>query len=280
METALVNRILPFSSVDGPGNRTAVFLQGCNFDCRYCHNPETIRLCVSCGACLPYCKTGALSLQDGHVTYDFSKCVFCDECFRHCPNSSSPRVRRMTAVQVMDEVKRNLPFIRGITVSGGECTQQRDFLLALLTLAKAEGLGTLLDSNGSYDFSADPALLAVTDGVMLDVKAWSPDEHLRITGQTNAMVRQNLSFLAASGKLTEVRTVIVPGLFDVRETVRETARAIAPFLSVGNVRCKIIRYRPQGVRPAYRSMTEPDDALLAELRALAESEGLPDVVTT
>ena len=42
-----VNKIIPFSAVDGPGNRTAIFLQGCNFDCRYCHNPETRNLCRS-----------------------------------------------------------------------------------------------------------------------------------------------------------------------------------------------------------------------------------------
>ncbi len=40
----IVTRILPFSSVDGPGNRSVVFLQGCNFDCLFCHNPETIPL--------------------------------------------------------------------------------------------------------------------------------------------------------------------------------------------------------------------------------------------
>ena len=38
---ARVNKIIPFSSVDGPGNRTAIFLQGCNINCLYCHNPET-----------------------------------------------------------------------------------------------------------------------------------------------------------------------------------------------------------------------------------------------
>ena len=38
---AVINRIIPFSSVDGPGNRTAIFLQGCNINCKYCHNPET-----------------------------------------------------------------------------------------------------------------------------------------------------------------------------------------------------------------------------------------------
>ena len=100
---ALVNKIIPFSSVDGPGNRTAVFLQGCNFNCVYCHNPETIQLCRNCGVCVEKCPTGALTWKDGVVHYDPAVCAFCDACFKSCPHSASPRVRRMTAAQVMAE---------------------------------------------------------------------------------------------------------------------------------------------------------------------------------
>ena len=49
---APVNKIIPVSVVDGPGNRTAVFLQGCNISCAYCHNPETQNLCTGCGVCV------------------------------------------------------------------------------------------------------------------------------------------------------------------------------------------------------------------------------------
>ncbi len=289
MAKATVNKIISFSSVDGPGNRTAVFLQGCGFDCRYCHNPETIHACIHCGECVKYCKPGALTLVEENVRaadqrtgrkrvhYDITKCVFCDECFRHCPHGASARTRELTAEQVMREVRRNKPFIRGITVSGGECTLWRDFLLELLSLAKAEGLGTLLDSNGSYAFSEDPELMAVTDGVMLDVKAWSREEHLRVTGQDNACVLRNLEWLAAAGKLTEVRTVVVPELFDCRQTVREVSALLAG-LGCLDARYKIIRYRPMGVREEYKSLTPPTEEFLQKLVGVAVGYGLSDVV--
>lgn len=278
---ALVNKIIPFSSVDGPGNRTAIFLQGCNFNCLYCHNPETINQCVNCGQCVKVCPVGALSMQDGKVCYDYTKCVFCDACFKQCPNSSSPRVRSMTPEEVMAEVRKNMPFIRGITVSGGECTRWRDFLVELLTIAKAEGLSTLLDSNGSYDFSSDPELLAVTDGVMLDIKAWTSEDHKAVTGVDNTQVRANLEFLARAGKLEELRTVVVPGLFDAETAVREASAVAAPWQDKHPMRYKIICYRPMGVRESEkRRLQQPTAEYLQQLADLARSQGIRDVVIT
>jgi len=43
---ALIADTVPFSNVDGPGNRFVVFFQGCNFDCIACHNPSTIAVCT------------------------------------------------------------------------------------------------------------------------------------------------------------------------------------------------------------------------------------------
>ena len=284
-----VNKIIPFSSVDGPGNRTAVFVQGCNFNCHYCHNPETRAVCISCGDCVATCPAGALTLSaEGLVLFDPVKCVGCDTCIHTCTHDASPRIRYMNAEEVYAEVKRNVPFIRGVTVSGGECTFYPAFLHDLALLAKQDGLGFLLDSNGTYDFETDPAdLLSVIDGVMLDIKAYDAADHRAVTDVDNTLVLRNMRFLADRGQLYEVRTVIVPELFDTEKTIVDTARALQPYLSRQkhwpanegtSIRYKIIKYRPFGVREAYRSFTPPTDAWLEHLADLARSEGMTDIV--
>lgn len=279
MQTAIVNKIISFSSVDGPGNRTAIFLQGCGFACVYCHNPETIRKCLNCGACVNFCKTGALTYSDGKVVYAADKCVSCDECIHHCPNMSSPKTSVMTVDEVFSEAKKRMPFIRGITVSGGECTGQRDFLLELLKMARQNGLHTLLDSNGSYLFEKAPELMAVTDGVMLDIKAFSKEEHLKLTGSDNATVLRNLDFLLDVDKLAEVRTVIVPELINCGETVRFVAGKLKEKGKEG-IRYKIIKYRVNGVREEFRNIVPPTEDYLKELAEIAKSYGLSDVIVT
>lgn len=277
MESALVNKIVPFSVVDGPGNRTAIFLQGCGFSCKYCHNPETIRPCVNCGECAKVCKSGALSFENGEVLYNQSKCIQCDECIKNCKNLSSPKAVSMSTDEVMDIVKSNMPFIRGITVSGGECTGWRNFLLELFVKAKEAGLTTLIDSNGSYLFESDPELMAVTDGVMLDVKSWDCNDHLDITGKTNETVISNLHYLLKSNKLSEARVVVVPELMDAVTTVRNVSAELKNY-SREEVRLKIIKFRSNGVRAEFKNLTPPDDDFLNELKSIALEYNLRDVV--
>lgn len=254
MMRAPVNRIISFSNVDGPGNRTALFFQGCPYNCLYCHNPETIHLCVSCGACVPGCPAKALSVSaEGKVIWDVKACVGCDACIRTCPNDASPRVRWMTVDELMGEVRRAAPYIDGVTTSGGECTLYAEFLVELFGRVRELGKTCLIDSNGSYDFERGAALLAACDGVMLDVKAVEPEWCARLLGHSPDGMLRNLDFLLRAGKLQEVRTVVFPD--HDREnaaTVRYVAECIGDACDY-----KIIRYRPFGVR-------ERGQALLGE----------------
>lgn len=275
----IVNRIIPFSSVDGPGNRTAIFLQGCNINCRYCHNPETRGLCKRCGVCVDQCPAGALSCgEEGRICFDPSKCVQCDTCIHVCPHDSSPRTQEMTPEEVYEKVKKQIPFIRGISVSGGECMLQPEFLTELFRLARKDGLTTLIDSNGTIPFWKYPKLMEVSDGVMLDIKAFDSEEHRNVTGESNDTVLANAVYLAETSKLYEVRAVIVPGLYDTEQSIRRMGEFLAPYLAVHEFRIKLIAYRPMGVREEYSHYEVPSRQYLNKLSDILRGYGFRDIV--
>lgn len=275
-DRGLVNRIIPFSCVDGPGNRSAVFFQGCEFHCRYCHNPETQNLCMGCGACVSVCPTGALIMDGEHVKWKKELCVGCDACIKVCSNSSTPKVRWMSTDDIFEELKTALPFITGITVSGGECTRYHSFIAKLFREARAMGKTAFADTNGQIPFQDMMELTEAMDMAMLDVKAYDETQHRMLTGCSNKIVLENLDYLASIGKLYEVRTVIVPGYLDNEDTVARVSRRLAAYPSV---RYKLIKFRPWGVRPPMDVQVPPGE-YMSRLEALAYENGAGAVELT
>lgn len=286
MLTAPVNKIIPFSVVDGPGSRMSIFFQSCDFRCTYCHNPETQTMCRACGKCVEACPAHALSWGETgsgegggrrSVIWDPKACCLCDTCLKVCPHHSSPRIRNMTVDQVMAEVKKALPFIQGITVSGGECTLQEPFLIPLFRQVKQWGKTAFCDTNGQKDFRRMPELTELMDKAMLDVKAWDEETHIRLTGMSNRTVLDNLEYLGSLGKLYEVRTVVVPDFLPNEETVDQVSRIIRAF---PGCRYKIIKFRIFGVRGELENHPSPTDEYMASLEAIARGNGVRDVILT
>lgn len=251
--TATVSRWLPFSCVDGPGNRLVLFLQGCNFRCPGCHNPHTIGLCDHCGDCVPGCPSGALTLIDGRVCWQAALCTHCDRCLDACPRSASPKTHQMSVAEVLVLLRRYGPLLTGITVSGGEATTQLPFVVALFAAIKAAPdlahLTCLLDSNGSLGETGWQRLLPVLDGAMIDLKGWRESVHHSLTGQGRERVLASLQLLALAGKLAELRLLQVPGRSDFLDAGGELDAGLATFLqTLGPVPIRLNGFRHHGVR--------------------------------
>ncbi len=216
---------LSFSCVDGPGNRFVVFLQGCNFDCVACHNPQTI---------------------PGHGPVE-----------GHHPE-------HRTIEDVLVEIRRAAPFISGVTVSGGEATQQWPFVLDLFAAIhddpELRSLTCFVDSNGACDPVAWAALAPVMDGAMIDLKCFDDEIHQEMTGQSNEPALASIERLRQLDRLYEVRLLLIDGVNDHAALLRRTADWLAG-VDPG-MRIKVIGFRGHGVRPHDPPLIEPSREML------------------
>ena len=272
----LINKILNYSAVDGPGNRLVIFFQGCNFNCSYCHNPETINICKNCEICVKTCHSKALSIKNSKVIWHSEKCVHCDMCIKVCPHSSSPKVLKMTVAEIMQRIEKVRPFISGITISGGECTQQFDFLMDLLIECQMRNISAFIDTNAFLEHEKMQTLSKYFDKAMPDVKVFNNSQHIELTGKSNEIVLQNVEYLLQKKKIYEIRTVIYPNLNN-EETVTEVSKLIAKYNK--NVIYKLIKFRPNGTRQKLNeNLQETSDETMIYLKNIVEKNGVNMVI--
>jgi pyruvate formate lyase activating enzyme len=132
----------------------------------------------------------------------------------------------------------------GLTLSGGEALMQDRFAVKLFTAAKGMGIHTALDTNGYYGDRLRDEELETIDLVLLDLKAWDPERHRRLTGMEIAPTLAFARRLAARRTPVWVRFVLVPGFSDAPEELD----AIAGFAgSLGNVeRVDVLPFHQMG----------------------------------
>ncbi|WP_418982703.1 glycyl-radical enzyme activating protein [Alistipes sp.] len=232
--TGMVTRVQRMSIHDGPGIRTTVFLKGCNFRCRWCHNPETWRReaqverigerCIACGACAAVCDSGAVRLENGVLGFDRERCDACGRCADVCPARAMNLVGKPVSVErLMQDLQRDIPFFEesggGVTLSGGEPLLQPAFVRELLRRCRAERISTALETNLSVPAELIEELLPLVDWWMCDLKVTDDGMHRRWTGMSNARTLANLQLLGQRSVPLIVRTPVVPGVNDTPEAI-------------------------------------------------------------
>lgn len=243
---APVNKIINMSFIDGPGCRISIFLQGCNMECIYCHNPETQNICFSCKECIDVCKAGALTFE-GKIKYDKNKCINCDECIGLCKKFASPKITYYDTTELFNYINKYKNLIDGITFSGGECTIYSDFIVEFADIIHEKtNLNIFVDTNGNVKEKDIDKLIEHVDGFMFDLKAFKGDTHIKVTGIESNIVFNNINKCAKTEKLYEIRTVLIENINDDWDTFIDEVEYIKNLN--GYTKFKLIPFRQYGVK--------------------------------
>lgn len=225
-----------FGTVDGPGIRFVLFMQGCALQCRYCHNPDSWD--TSAGKQMtvdevlaeiePYVSYyqssgGGITVSGGEPTL---QAPFVAELFRACK--------------------------------------------------ARWGLSTALDSSGFCEPSNAEALIDATDLVLLDLKMINRDTHTALTSQPNDRILRFARWLSDRGQRMWIRHVLVPGLTDRAEDLLAlgaflgSLNGVEKFELLPYHRLGVFKWQQMGLAYTLDGYQEPTEQQLTRATRLIE----------
>lgn len=298
MKEGILTEIERFALNDGPGIRTVVFFKGCNMNCAWCHNPETIRKnkelhyytekCISCYKCVYACPSKAQKRLSNEHRFFPNLCVTCGKCAEICyAGAMAVSGNKCRIEDIMQEIIQDKPYYTnsggGVTLSGGEVLCQQEFADALTDACHAEGISVGIETNLNFPWNQIAPFLEKVELVMCDLKLFDNEAHQKWTGTGNEQIKENIRQLAQHNIPFLVRTPLIPGATDTNENISQ----IAEFLASVDPTHQMLYYELLNFNPLgdikYRSLrrTNPfssakplPQSRLNELRKLAASTGI------
>lgn len=236
-----ISNIQRFSTGDGPGIRTTVFFKGCPLHCKWCHNPETIRidaeimfhkaLCVNCGLCASVCESNAHVFDNVTHLFERNKCTACGKCTQICPHNALERDSSLYDIDaLMKIISEDMDFYResggGVTLSGGEPLSQPEFCIEIARKCKENGIDVLIDTSAQADFSVFEELMNYANEYYVDFKAATEEDYAKLTGGRLEPVKNNINRLLTAGKNVTIRIPVIPGHNYSFEYMQKTVAAL------------------------------------------------------
>ena len=195
-----------FSTHDGPGIRTLVFLKGCPLRCRWCCNPESQHYEIE------------EMLQNG---------------------KKKTIGRDVTVGEVLEEIKRDRPYYKrsggGVTLSGGESLLQPDFAVNLLKACKENTINTAIESTGFASREILEKYLPYIDCFLMDIKHINSRKHEEFTTRPNEIILENARFIAENVKKLIIRVPVIPTFNDTVEEIGEIAAFASRLTNVDEI---------------------------------------------
>lgn len=174
-----IHSLESFGTVDGPGVRYVVFVQGCPMRCAYCHNPDTWEM------------NAGTEMEPSEIIANYER--------------NKPFYRDGGITVTGGEPLMQIDFLLEL------------FTLAkkkgIHTCLDTSGIA--YNPNGNPDWLAKmDQLCAVTDLVMLDIKHIDPEKHLELVKQPNVNILAFAEYLDKMNVDVWIRHVVVPGITD------------------------------------------------------------------
>ena len=192
-----IHSIETFGSVDGPGVRFVVFLQGCLMRCRYCHNPET-------------------------WSGDAGEMMTAEEVFRR-----ALRYRTYWGEKGGITVSGGEPLLQMEFLTELFSLAKRKGIHTCI-----DTCGAVFRPEDPAFMEKLNALLALTDLILLDIKHIDPQEHEKLCAHSNRPILAFARYLSEVGKPVWIRHVVVPGITQDERWLYETGRFIGTLKNV------------------------------------------------
>lgn len=183
-----VHSVESLGTVDGPGIRFVIFMQGCPMRCLYCHNPDTWTI------------NSGMELTVAEIMEKYEDCREFLKNGGITVTGGEPLLQLEFVTELFEEAKR-----RGIH-----------------TCLDTSGITFSREKEPRFK-----RLLKVTDLIMLDIKHIRDEEHRKLTGHSNKNILAFAHFADSMGVEIWIRHVIVPGITFIEEYLRELGRFMA-----------------------------------------------------
>ena len=188
--TGYIHSTESFGTVDGPGIRFVIFMQGCPLRCKYCHNPDTWELrqgteMTSDELIALYMKNKAFYTKGGITV-----------------TGGEPLLQIDFLLELFTKAKEH-GIHTCIDTSGITYNPNTEEYIQKLT-----------------------ALMKLTDLVMLDIKHIDTDKHKSLTAHGNERILDFARYLAKRRIPLWIRHVVVEGYTDDPEDLRALGRFI------------------------------------------------------
>ncbi|NUW74522.1 glycyl-radical enzyme activating protein [Vibrio mediterranei] len=226
-----------FSTHDGDGIRSLLFLKGCSLACPWCQNPESRsakhsvlfdkRSCLSdchrCSDACPSIEATPEGIKINRDTLDDSQII----ALRYVCPTQALTVCGEDAQQKMlfDTLMKDKPFYDqssgGVTFSGGEPLMQSDLVASLAKQLQAEGVNTAVETCMHVPWKNIEQTAPYIDCWLTDLKHTNETKFLDWAQGSLKRIKSNFHKLAPIAKRIIIRVPVVPDFNDTPEELED-----------------------------------------------------------